>query len=667
MPWRHELALGPHHSHPNRTICTLGALPVSTASIGMFQDLADALPDMVWTAGPDGRLNWLNKKWFGYTALSTVQSLGHGWRDALHATDSALFLQHFEQALLNAETFKAECRLRRADGTYRWMLCRAEQQRHGDGAALQWIGSFADIDELKQAQHLQDQKVSMLRVAGRLAHLGAWTIDLPQRTLSWSDENCAIHDVPAGYKPTLDEGIGFFLPQDRAMVTALVQACAQHGTPYEFVLPKRTAKGREIWVHSIGEAVRDESGVIVRLQGAFQDITKRRAEQAQLRLLELAVSRLNDMVIIMEGVAIDENGPPIVFVNDAFTRTTGYSRDEVLGRTPAFVGRLQSDPAELKRIYGAMRSAQPVRGELAIRTKTGQTIWLEIDVAPMLDEAGEVTNWVAVERDITERRQQQNEILALNGALEQRVLERTAQLAFANNELESFAYSVSHDLRSPLNTLAAFSQLLLQTESAHLSEKGQHYLERIGVSVRYMGDLIEGLLTLAHLSRGPLKSEPLDMSALFSRVEQEMRPWQPDDRAVVQIQPGMQAQGDDRLMASVVQNLLGNAWKFSTAQAAPLIEVGCEASADQEVVFFVRDNGCGFDMAYAGKLFGIFEKLHSPGEFPGTGIGLATVKRVVERHGGRVWAEGRLQAGATFYFTLNPLAEPVPINSAKLA
>ena len=633
---------------------------MSSASLGLFQDLADGLPEIVWIAEPDGRLNWLNKKWFDYTALSNVQSLGHGWRDVLHAADSAQFLQQFEQAFSQGGTFRAECRLRQTDGTYRWMLCRAEQQRYGNSAPNQWLGSFTDIDELKQAQHLQDQKVSMLRVAGHMAHLGAWTIDLPERTLSWSDENCAIHELPAGYKPTLEEGIGFFLPQDRAKVIALVQACAQHGTPYEFVLPKRTAKGREIWVHSIGEAVRDDTGAIVRLQGAFQDITKRRAEQAQLRLLELAVSRLNDIVIIMEAVAIDQNGPPIVFVNDAFTRATGYSRDEVLGRTPAFVGRLQSDPAELKRIYAAMSCAQPVRGELAILTKTGQTIWLEIDVAPMLDEAGAVTNWVAVERDITERRQQQHEILALNGALEQRVLERTAQLAFANSELESFAYSVSHDLRSPLNTLAAFSQLLLQTESAQLSAKGQHYLERIGVSVRYMGDLIEGLLTLAHLSRGPLKSDPLDMSALFTRVEQEMRPWQRDDRAVVQIQPGMQALGDDRLMASVVQNLLGNAWKFSAAQAAPLIEVGCQASADREVVFFVRDNGCGFDMAYAGKLFGIFEKLHSPGEFAGTGIGLATVKRVVERHGGRVWAEGRLQAGATFYFTLKPVAESEP-------
>ena len=625
------------------------------ASFDLFENLVDALPDIVWVAALDGSLRSFNKKWFDYTASSRPRSLGDGWRSALHDADSQQFLQKFGQAMASGEPFKAECRLRQGNGAYHWMLCRAALQRDDMGSPQQWLGSFTDIDALKQAQQQQEKNLSMLRVAGRMALLGSWTIDLPQRTLTWSDENCAIHDVPAGYTPTLAEGMSYFLPDDRAKVAALVQACEQHGTPYEFVLPKRTAKGREIWVHSIGEAVRDEAGVIVRLQGAFQDVTKRRAEQVQLRLLELAVSRLNDSVIILEGEAIGETARRIVFVNDAFTRTTGYSHADVMGRTPGFVGRLQGNPVELARIREAMHNAQPVRGELAVLTKAGQTIWLEIDLAPLFDDAGVVANWVAVERDITERKQQQQEILALNGALEQRVMQRTAQLESVNKELESFAYSVSHDLRSPLNTLAAFSQLLLKDDADNLSEKGRHYLERIGVSVRQMGDLIEGLLTLAHLSRGPLKYDMLDISELFRRGEQEIRQWRPNDRAQVKIQDAMQVRGDDRLLASVVQNLLGNAWKFSAGQAEPRIEVGCEISADSEAVFFVRDNGCGFDMAYAGKLFGIFEKLHSPGEFSGTGIGLATVQRVVERHGGRVWAEGKPEAGATFYFTLNPV------------
>ncbi|HAL37586.1 MAG TPA: PAS domain-containing sensor histidine kinase, partial [Polaromonas sp.] len=266
------------------------------------------------------------------------------------------------------------------------------------------------------------------------------------------------------------------------------------------------------------------------------------------------------------------------------------------------------------------------------------------------------THWVAVERDITERRQQQEEILSLNSELEERVLLRTAQLVAANKELESFAYAVSHDLRSPLNTIHGFSQLLAKIDAENISEKGKHYLDRIGVGVEQMGELIEGLLTLAHLSREQLKSENVDLSAVARLIEQDHREREPQRQAQVHIQDGLSAHGDPRLLSAVLQNLLANAWKFSSKKSAARIDVGSELGADGDTIFFVKDNGAGFDMAYAHKLFGTFERLHSPGDFAGTGIGLATVKRVIERHGGRVWAESKLNEGATFYFTLNRAA-----------
>jgi PAS domain S-box-containing protein len=628
---------------------------------------------------------------------------------------------------------------------------------------------LTDIDDLKQATELLEKNLSMNRIAGRVAHLGGWTIELSDRTLTWSDENCVIHDVPPGYQPTLEEGIAYFPPEHRATVIRLVEACAQHGTPYEFVLPKMTAKGRRIWVRSIGEAVRDAAGKIIRLQGAFQDIseqkaaeahmlalearlittlesitdgfylvdkdwkfiylngpaermlkrrredlldknlwqefpeaagtrierefhltvkeqctarfeafyqpldtwfdfhayptaaglavyfqdiTQRRSEQAQLRLLETAVSRLNDIVVIMEAEPFGEQGRRIVFVNDAFERHTGYSREDAIGNTPRLLWGPNTPRAELDRIRAAMTNWQAVRTEIVIYTKAGKELWLEIDIAPIADESGRFTHWVAVERDITERRQQQQEILSLNSELEERVLLRTAQLAAANKELESFAYSVSHDLRSPLNTVDGFSQLLLKIDGEHVSEKGKHYLERIGVGVKQMGTLIEGLLTLAHLSREQLKSEKVDLSAVARRIEQDCREREPEREAQVHIQDGLSAHGDPRLLSAVFQNLLANAWKFTSRQLLARIDVGSQLGADGDTIFFVKDNGAGFDMAFAHKLFGTFERLHSPGDFPGTGIGLATVKRVIERHGGRVWAESKLNEGATFYFTL---------------
>ncbi|MDO8372802.1 MAG: ATP-binding protein, partial [Polaromonas sp.] len=293
-----------------------------------------------------------------------------------------------------------------------------------------------------------------------------------------------------------------------------------------------------------------------------------------------------------------------------------------------------------------------VRSEVVVYTKAGRELWLEIDLTPITDETGRHTHWVAVERDVSERRQQQQEILGLNSELEDRVLLRTAQLATANKELESFAYSVSHDLRSPLNTIHGFSQLLAKIDAEHISEKGKHYLNRIGVGVMQMGELIEGLLTLAHLSREQLKSESVDLTALARQIENDCREREPERQVQVNIHDGLVAHGDPRLLSAVLQNLLANAWKFSAKQPQARIEVGSQLGAEGDTIFYVKDNGAGFDMAFTHKLFGTFERLHSPGDFPGTGIGLATVKRVIERHGGRVWAEGKPNGGATFFFTL---------------
>jgi len=284
--------------------------------------------------------------------------------------------------------------------------------------------------------------------------------------------------------------------------------------------------------------------------------------------------------------------------------------------------------------------------------KDGKERWLETDIAPIADKSGKFTHWVAVERDMTERRQQQQEILRLNAELEERVMLRTAELELANRELESFAYSVSHDLRLPLSSIHAFSQLIVKIDGEQVSAKGKHYLERIGAGVKQMGDLIEGLLSLTQVSRKPINLEQVDISKMVQRIERDHRERDPGRQAHLHIQNGLAARGDARLLSIVFENLLGNAWKFTSRQPVAQIEIGSQADADGNTVFFVRDNGAGFDMAFAPKLFGIFERLHSPHDFSGTGVGLATVKRIVGRHGGRVWAEGTPDLGAVFFFTL---------------
>ena len=739
-----------------------------------FRQLMDALPHLVWMMQLDGQCSNCNQRWLDYSGLTLDVSLRHGWLPLVHPGDGKRVTALWERAAGNPIAQEFECRLRRFDGVYRWMLCQAVAQQDAAGRTQQWLGTFTDIDDMKQAAMLLEKSLSINQIAGKVARLGGWTIDLADRSLTWSDENCLIHDVPPGYQPTLDEGIGYFYPEHRPIVSRYVEDCAQHGIPYEFVLPKRTAKGRRIWVRSIGEAVRDAAGKFIRLQGAFQDIseqkeaeikmlalesrliitlesitdgfclidkdwrfaflngqaermfkrspedllgkilweefpqavgtqverelrltvreqrttrfaayfqplktwfhfnaypteagiaiyfqdiTQRREEQAQLRLLETAVSRLNDLVVIMEAEPFDAAGRRIVFVNHAFERQTGHSRKELIGNTRDLFWGAGAYPPEMDRILAAMNRRQAVRAELAIRTKAGQELWLEADITPIADAFGTLTHWVAVGRDIAERRQQQQQILSLNDELEQRVHQRTAQLAAVNKELESFAYSVSHDLRSPLNTIHAFSQLLVKVDRGSISDKGRHYLDRIGAGVKQMGDLIDGLLSLTHLSREPMRLEQVDLSAIVRRIAQDWREQAPQRQVRLTVEDGLSAQGDARLLTAVLENLLGNAWKFSSREALARIEVGRAPGVASGMAFFVKDNGAGFDMAFAHKLFGTFERLHSPGDFSGTGIGLATVRRIVERHGGRIWALGKPGEGAVFFFTLGPAPE----------
>jgi signal transduction histidine kinase len=264
---------------------------------------------------------------------------------------------------------------------------------------------------------------------------------------------------------------------------------------------------------------------------------------------------------------------------------------------------------------------------------------------------GSVVGTVVSFVDVSERKRAEAELAQHRERLEELVGERTAQLEAANRELEAFSYSVSHDLRAPLRAIDGFSQALVEDHGRDLGADARVYLERVRAAVQRMGVLIDDLLELSRVSRAVMHVGEIDLSALASEIVSDHRAAEPQRQVDVVIAPGLVAAGDAGLLSVAFTNLLDNAWKYTGRIAHARIEVGAKAT-NGERVFFVRDNGVGFDMQYADKLFGAFQRLHSERDFPGTGVGLATVARIIQRHGGRVWAEGAPGQGATFYFTL---------------
>ncbi len=252
-------------------------------------------------------------------------------------------------------------------------------------------------------------------------------------------------------------------------------------------------------------------------------------------------------------------------------------------------------------------------------------------------------------QDITSRKQEQQRVLGLNAELERRVAERTLQLELANKELESFSYSVSHDLRAPLRAIDGFSQALIEDCEPRLDERGKNYLERVRKAAQRMADLIDALLKLARVARADISYSEVDLSHLVQGVLDELQEGDPDRTVVRAVSPGLRASGEPQLLRVVLENLIGNAWKFTRGVPGARIEVGWSGESKE---FYVRDTGAGFDMTYQNKLFGAFQRLHSSEEYEGTGIGLATVARIVHRHGGSIRAVGEVGKGATFFFTL---------------
>lgn len=405
--------------------------------------------------------------------------------------------------------------------------------------------------------------------------------------------------------------------------------------------------------------LRDDSGNLYAVFGISTDITDRKQAEEAVRQNRAQLEAV--FQAMQDGIVMSDMDGNFLLINEAQAHITGFSSSDSMKKNMAFFADIfkltypdgQVLPVEEwpinKILKGESIKDWELRGK---RLDTGQEWFFSFSGEPVYNEQGQQIFAVISTRDITEQKKAEEMILQMNEELEQRVKERTAQLEVSNKELESFSYSVSHDLRAPLRHINGFSQALLEDYADKLDGEGKHYLQEIRNASKEMSNLIDDMLQLARISRSEIRKNLVDLSKLAKEILFQLQAREPKRKVTVNIEEGLSAYGDQRLMEVMLNNLLGNAWKFTSKKVYAQISFG-EERKNGQAVYFIRDNGAGFDMKYADKLFGVFQRLHRTDEFEGTGVGLAIVHRVVRRHGGQVWAESILNEGATFYFTLS--------------
>jgi len=530
----------------------------------------------------------------------------------------------------------------------RHLLCNGSPIMDGTNQKIGAVVVMHDITQQQKDDEILRNTLQRLKLATTSASMGVWDWDLRLGTMTWDARMFELYGASHGeIQGTVQDWKDGLHPEDLDRAIAECEAAIRGEAPFDTEFRVKHQDGSILWIKANAVIMRDQQGTPVRMIGLNRDITKQK--QAEIAMMESEERYRIQFQYASEGILVISASGEVREVNESFARMHGYTLQELQTMDIQSLNAPETSMAAPARIQRLL-AGEVLTFQSEHIHKDGHSLTLEVNAS--LIHSREEPLILGFNRDITERKEAQEQIRRMNEQLEQRVKERTAQLETANKEMEAFSYSVSHDLRSPLRSIDGFSRILTEDYEDKLDKNGKHYLSRIQMGAQRMGHLIDDLLKLSKTSRSELSLADCDLSRLCSRVAGDLTGLAPARRVEVFIQPGILVQADNSLMQVVLENLLGNAWKFSSKSVVPRIEVGETVSPSGERTFFIRDNGAGFDVAYAGKLFSAFHRLHSTTEFEGTGIGLAIVQRIIHRHGGRVWAEAEVGQGATFFFTL---------------
>jgi PAS domain S-box-containing protein len=605
-----------------------------------------------------GRLWWSDEVYglFGITRAQFEPTL-NGFEQWVHPGDRPLLKPARDAALRDGKIVNLEYRVLKPDGKMVWINEIAEARRNEEGEPVWFGGVVQDITSRKlneqalldSERELHDYTLMLQRAAEAAQAITAHPAleETLQEVADQARRVIGTHHAVVSLATEPDAGPGLHRTSGEEghaagqLTVALVSRSGQD-------------IGRlQLWGKEQGEFTQRDEYVALELAQLASIAIENARLFTQIRELnaglEARIAERTAELTRQEQLyrTLAEQAPEVVWNTDARGGLTFLNRawyDLVGGRAQEWIGTngmaaIHPDDraAVASNWLRCCETLSTFTGVRRVRAKDGSYHTMSYKAAPVLDDRGKVAFWVGIDADITEFK----------------AIERA--LRSSNQELEAFSYSVSHDLRAPLGAIGGFSRALALKLEGHPDDRALHYLTRVQAGVEKMEQLIDALLSLSKVVRAPLTYGAVDLSAMARETLEGLQMQHPERKVATRVQEALVAQGDARLLRVVLENLLGNAWKFTSRSHAPLVEVG---RLEDSSVFFVRDNGVGFDMAYASKLFGAFQRLHTEAEFPGTGIGLATVRRIVARHQGRVWVESQLGQGTTFFFVLSESAPP---------
>jgi PAS domain S-box-containing protein len=506
-----------------------------------------------------------------------------------------------------------------------------------------------EVVEVKQAEESLRRANETLQALIDYSPLAIIMLDLDSHVLLWSNAAEKVYGWTA--EEALGKSIPFVPEEKRKEWRAIHERVTQGEVFTNLELERRHKNGSRIFISTSIAPLRDSNGSVYAQMSIAADITERKkAEQAlqesEERLRQIA-SSLREVIWLR-----DAETRQVLYVNSAFEELTGRTCESFYENPNMVIDAVYPDDKDwVIKALDQRLDGIPYNKEHRLVHSNGSVRWVSSRSFPVRNEAGEVFRWTSIMEDITARKRAEEEVQRLNAELEQRVIERTEQLEAANKELEAFSYSVSHDLQAPLRAINGFSHLLIEDYGTAFPQEAQALLIRIQNNAKRMGNLINDLLAFSRIGRRALHVEDIDMDQLVQEILNDFRADNELKRveAIVDSLPSCQA--DRSLLKQVWINLISNAIKYSSKRENPRIEIH-HITQHQGIVYVIKDNGVGFDMQYVDKLFGVFQRLHGDDEYKGTGIGLAMVRRIIERHGGSVWAEAELDKGATFYFTI---------------